>query len=406
MGAISHLTTTVKAHVAAASHRWPAKKLQVILVSGQDGGELTAVSLARILQHSGSKVGIIAANFVEIAGERANGSDKADILGDPFRLHGLLAQIRRAGCDYAIIHIAGGLPKHQFAGITPLMAVQRRCGDRHLSEPGNSARKSVWRRIMNLRPQFTVINRDDPCYAQAPQREATNMTFGTHEKAECRITTVSMHPEGAEVALLIDHQTELRLVTTLTGKTAMYSLVAAACAAYLLHVSVEVIEKGVFDTQGYTGLSQYLPLTRPYHVVLDTNYTPEGVDETLDTLKHFTKNRLIAVIGAHLAQPAAWRPVVSEIVAHHADRIIVTDGEYSASESPQTVRQQLLDGIMAAGADSKTEEVADRQAALDKALGIARRDDTVIILTSTKRPYRQLGSERLAWSDAKKVEEL
>jgi UDP-N-acetylmuramoyl-L-alanyl-D-glutamate--2,6-diaminopimelate ligase len=316
MGAISHLAMTAKAHVAAASHRWPAKKLQVILVSGQDGGELTAVSLGHILQRNGSKVGIITANFVEIGGERANGSDQADILSDPFRLHGLLAQIKRAGCEYALIHVAQALPKHQFAGIAPRLAVQQRCGDRHLSEPGNSARKSVWRRITNLHPQLTVINRDDPCFVKPPQREASSMTFGSHEKADCRITGVSMHPQGAEVTLLIDHQTELRLATTLTGKTAMYSLVAAACAAYLLHLSVEVIENGIFALQDYPGLCQYLQATRPYHVVLDTNYTPEGVDETLDTLKHFTKNRLIAVVGAHLAQPPSWRPVISEQVAH------------------------------------------------------------------------------------------
>jgi UDP-N-acetylmuramoyl-L-alanyl-D-glutamate--2,6-diaminopimelate ligase len=406
MGAITHLTTTVKAHVAAASHRWPAKKLELILVSGQDGGELTVVALAHILQRNGAKVGIITATFIEIAGERANGSDQADVLGDPFRFHGLLAQMRRAGCSYVIVYVPPILPAHHFASITPLMAIQRRCGDRHVSEPTNSARRAAWRRITHLKPQMTVVNRDDPCFVKPPQREATSMTFGAHEKAECRISKVAMHPQGCEVTLLIDHHTELHFTTTLTGKTAVYSLVAAASAAYLLHVSVEVIEHGIAGLHAYPGLSRYMPVTRPYRVVQDTNYTPEGIDETLETLKHFTKNRLIAVIGAHLAQPSAWRPIVGELAAQHADRLIVTDGEYNASESPQTVRKQLLDGVMTAGADPKTEEVTDRQAALEKALSIARRDDTVVILASTQRPYRQTGSERLPWSDDKKLKEL
>jgi UDP-N-acetylmuramoyl-L-alanyl-D-glutamate--2,6-diaminopimelate ligase len=406
MGAVSNLTTKVKAHAAAASHAWPARKLQVIFVSGQDGGELTAACLAHILQRNGSKVGIITANFIEIAGERANGSDQADVLSDPFRLHALLAQMRGGGCEYVIIHLPLALPKHRFAGISPVLAIQRRCGDNHVGEPANVALSAVWRRVLALKPDFAVLNRDDPCFVKPMHREATTMTFGTHDKADSRVTSVEMHPKGSEITLLIDHQTELTLTTPLTGKTAIYSIAAAASAAYLLHVSVDVIEHGVTGVREYPGLAEYLPVQRPYHVVLDSNYTPDGLDETLETLKHFTKNRLIAVLGARLNQPGSWRPVIGEVVARHADRLIVTDGEYSADESPQTVRQQLLDGVVTAGADPKTEEVPDRQAALEKAISIARRNDTVVVLASTKRPYRQLGSEHLTWSDNKQLEEL
>lgn len=406
MGAVTNLTTKVKARAAAASHRWPARKLQVILVSGQDGGELTAVCLAHILQRNGSKVGIITASFIEIGGERANGSDQADILSDPFRLHGLLAQMRSAQCEFVIIHLPQTMPRHRFVGITPVLAIQRRCGDGHLSEPANAARKMGWNRVLALHPKQVVLNRDDPCFEKL-QREDSSISFGTNEKADCRVVGVEMHPKGSEIKVLIDHQTELTFVTELTGKTAIYSIVAAASAAYLLQVSVEVIENGVqYMPGGCKGLTEYLPVQRPYHVVLDTNYTPEGIDETLEVLKHFTKNRLVAVVGAHLSQPAAWRPLVGEIIARHADRILVTDGEYSAEESPQTVRKQLLDGIVAAGADPKAEEVADRQAALEKAISIARRNDTIVILASTKRPYRQMGAEHLTWSDTKQLEEL
>jgi UDP-N-acetylmuramoyl-L-alanyl-D-glutamate--2,6-diaminopimelate ligase len=406
MGAVSNLTTKVKAHAAAASNAWPARKLKVVFVSGQDGGELTAVCLGHILQRNGSKVGLITANFIEIAGERANGSDQADVLSDPFRLHGLLAQMKGAGCEYAIIHLPATLPRHYFAGISPALVIQRRCGDRHLSEPANTAAQTGWRRLLALRPQLTVVNRDDPCFVKLPQREATNMTFGAHDKADSRITGVSMHPKGSEITLLIDHQTELTLTTILTGKTAIYSVVAAASAAYLLHVSVEVIERGIEGAHAYPGLVQYIPVQRPYFVVLDANYTPDGIDETLETLKHFTKNRLIVVVGAHLNQPEAWRTIIGEVAGKYADRLIVTDGEYGHNESAQTVRKQLLDGVLAAGAEPKTDEVADRQAALEKAISIARRNDTVVVLASTKRPYRQVGAEHQTWSDGKRIEEL
>ena len=97
--------------------------------------------------------------------------------------------------------------------------------------------------------------------------------------------------------------------------------------------------------------------------------------------------------------------MVGEIVAEFADRIVVTDGEYVAEESAQFVRQQLLQGVATAGADARTDEVPDRERGLEKALSIARRDDTIVVLASVQRPYRQLGSERQPWNDGKKLEE-
>lgn len=407
MGVLQKLTTKVQAHAAAVSHRWPAKGMELVLVGGADGSQTTITALSRILRKQGVKVGVVTAGFVEIAGERVEGSDQADVLADPFRMQALFAQMKRAGCKAVILEVPAQLPEHGFAGLQPTLAVMRRCGDSHLNEAHNTARKAAWRKVLAMHPQFTVLNRDDPCYTAATGIATTSvMTFGTHEKAECRITDVKIHPKGSAATLLVDHQTEINLATVLAGKTSIYSVVAAAAAAYLLHVPITAIEDGVFDLPHMPGNMQYVPAQRPYQIVIDSNSTPDGVAETLETVKHFTKNRLIAVIGANLAQAPEWRPLLGELAAAYADRVVITDGEFTAEESAAHVRQQLLQGVVTAGADARTEEVADRDAALEKAMSIARRGDTIIVLGSTQRPYRHIGQERLPWADAQKIEEL
>lgn len=407
MEVIQKLATKMQAHAAAVSHRWPANRMQLVMVNGADGGQLTILALSRILRKEGVKVGVVTANFVEIAGERVEGSDQADVLGDPFRMHALFAQMKRAGCRYALLEVPTQLPAHGFAGLQPAMVVMRRCGDSYSAEVENTGKATIWRRLIDLSPQFVVLNRDDPSYAPIKgMQETATMTFGTSEKAECKITAVDVHPKGSAVSLVVDHQTELQLATTLTGKTAIYSLVAAAAAAYLLHIPITVIEDGIAALPEQAGTLQIIPVQRPYQIIIDTNVTPDGMAETLETLKHFTKNRLIVVIGTMLSQPGQWRALTGELIAKYADRIVVTDGEYTAEESAQTVRHQLLQGVATAGADAKTEEVPDRAEALEKALSIARRGDTIVVLASTQRPYRQLGLERHAWNDAAKIEEL
>jgi len=406
MGVFESTRIKLRAHAAAFSHRRPARHMQVVLVSGADGSQLTIVCLAHILAEQGAKVGIITANFVEIAGERAEGSDQADVFGDSFRLQGLLAQMRRAGCRYALIEVPPQLPPHEFSGLQPTMVVLRRGGDSHLPEAANAARKALAHKLMSLKPECVVINRDDPAYEPIASREGIRMTFGTHDKAECHITGVTVSPKGSVISVIVDHQTELQLTTVLTGKTAIYSVVAAAAAAYMLHAPITAIEDGVRAIDLQPGALHYLAIARPYAIVCDSAATPDGIADSLETLKHFTKNRLIAVVSANLLQPANWQPIIGELAAKLADRLVVTDGEYTAEESATTVRQHFLQGIEAVGADARTDEVPDREAGLEKALSIARRGDTIVVLASTQRPYRQLGGERQPWNDAAKIEEL
>lgn len=407
MGVINKLRIKTRAHAAAVSHRWPAKHMQIIFISGADGSQLTVVFLGHILQRSGAKIGIISSQFIEIAGERVKGSDKADVLGDPFRMQALLAQMKRAGCAYVIVEINSNLPAHSFAGVKPTLLVMRRCGDSHFNQAQNASRFARWQKLIALDPKHVVINRDDPCFAtpELPQ-ESTIMTFGAHKKAECRVESVEMHPKGTAISLLVDHQTSMNLATLHAGKTAIYSMVAAAAAAYMLHVPVEDIEGAALDLPNQPGALQYLPVPRPYAIVLDACSTPDGISDALEDLKHFTRNRLIAVVSANSSQNKDWRPVIGEIASKTADRIIVTDGEFSKKESALTVRQEILQSASAAGAEARTEDVPDREAAFEKALSIARRGDTIVILSVIQRPYRQLGNERLPWSDLQKIEEL
>ncbi len=409
MRATRRLKQVAKAHVAAASSGWPARQLEVVLIVGQDGTQLSVSLLGAILAASGRRAGIITQTYVEIAGERVNGSDQADILSDPFRLQRLLAQMKHAECSHVIIEVPPTIPEHSFVSLHPALLAIRRCGDNRLAGVDNVQRVAQIRRLLALSPRAVVCNRDDPAFDQLKDSLRSGsglMTFGTHERAECRIRGVTLHSAGSEVKLVIDHHTELQLGSYLSGKQAVYDMVTAAAAAYLLHVPITAIEDGIATFKIQTSHLQLIQTDRPYQMVIDDAVTPEGLAENLETLVHFAKNRVLAVIGANLAQPEAWRPVIGEVIAEAADRIVVTDGDYAAHESPQLVRQHLLQGIVAAGADARCEEVADRQTAIGRAMSIARRGDIVAILCSPKRPYRQLGSERETWDDQAVIDSL
>lgn len=404
----SGLKARIAAHIAAATHRWPARDVQIIAAIGYDGTDEVIALLGSILKITGERIGIIGQNYVEVAGERASGSDQASPLGDAAKLHGLLSHMRKAGCKFVLIDLPPHINSQALTALPLTMVIMRRCGDANLDAASIHARVTQLRRVLAVKPRFTVLNRDDACFAEVTNipAEELSITYGTHPKAECRIVGVKLHSRGTAVKLIIDHQTEIEVATEYIGKRAAYSAVGAVAAAYLLHVPIEHIEEGMHQAKILPAHTEYLPFNRPFDVVLDGAITPEGIMETLESLKHFAKNRIIAVIGNHIAIPPHWRPIIGEIVANQTDRIIVNDGEWLPHESATQVREQFLQGVLAANADARCEAVPDRAQALEKALSIARRGDIIIVLASPQRPYRQLGTERQTWSDHKQISEL
>lgn len=404
----SRLTSQLRAHVAAFKHGRPGQRLQVIVVAGRDGAAETIAYLAEVLKTAGNRVGIITQDYIEIAGEKAPGSDQAQPVEDANKLNTLLAQMRGARCKYVLVEQMGQLPEHGFAGIPLAMVVVRRIADDRLDQVSNTAAIVQIKKLARHNSGQIVLPRDDAAFNDLREVTSPELTisYGTDQAADSRIVKVRVHPKGSAISLNIDHQVDLRITTRHTGKQAIYSLAAATTATYALHVPLDIIEEGVAKVPVLPATCEYLQVDRPYKIVLDNSVSPQGIAEVLDTLKRFAKNRLIAVIGASLAQPAAWRSVVGETVASIADRVVVTDGDWSESESPQAVRTQLLEGVARAGSEAATEEVEGRKEGIQKALSIARRGDTIVFCGVTARPYRQMGSKRQEWDDRAIINEL
>lgn len=396
----------LKAQVAAWRHGRPAKKLKVILVTGQDGAVGTATFLASILEAAGERVGVVTSQFVQIAGELARGSDQADPTGDPYRLQALLAQMKRASCTYALVEVPAQLPAHQFEAISPKMIIIRRCVDNYVDHSGKAANLAILHRLLGHRPEYVVYNSDDSAADDLLWLRGQDgaISFGSHKRAECQIQQVRMHRLGSQVALTIDHQTPLTLETNQPGKQAVYNMAAAAAAAYVLHMPVEAIEQGCRTAGTLGGALQAIPIARSYQIMLDTAVTPAGLAESIEAAKHFSKNRLIMVYGPPLLAKPNWLPRVGELLAQ-ADRLFITEGEFVSQQSPKQLDDLLWQGVNAVGGEAKAETLFDRQAAIEKAVSIARRGDVVLVSSNT-RPYRQLGDEHRPWSDQAVINEL
>jgi UDP-N-acetylmuramoyl-L-alanyl-D-glutamate--2,6-diaminopimelate ligase len=143
----------------------------------------------------------------------------------------------------------------------------------------------------------------------------------------------------------------------------------------------------------------------PYDVIVDYAHTPDGLEKLLQAARAITKNRVILVFGACGDRDKGKRPIMGEIAANLADRIFLTDEE-SYNEDPEQIRRMVYDGIeKVKGGAMKTTEIADRREAIDKALSVAKKGDTVLITGMGHEVYRIVEGNKIPWNDSDVVRE-
>jgi UDP-N-acetylmuramoyl-L-alanyl-D-glutamate--2,6-diaminopimelate ligase len=345
---------------------------------------------------------------IEIAGERKLNDLNATVASTEV-MQSFFRDAKQANVDYVVLEITShALQQHKLTTVPIEAAIMTNLTQDHLDYHGTmEAYAAAKGKLFSGKPRFIILNQDDQWFDFFNQFEAgeQKITYGAGKTAECRIADVTLYKRGSEARLEIDHQTSVDLATSLPGKFNVYNMTAAAAAAYLLHVKLEDIVEGVANLEEVPGRFERIETNTPYEVIVDYAHTPDAIEQLLDAAKTLTKNRVILVFGATGDRDKTKRPIMGAIAAKYADRIFVTDEE-SYNEDPSEIRRMVIDGIAEAGGNSKTEEIADRRAAIEKALSIARKGDTILVTGMGHEQYRIVNGERLPWNDGDVIREL
>lgn len=398
-----------RARVVSARYGHPAKHLRVIAVTGTNGKTTTVNFLNEILKEAGYKTAMFSTATIEVAGE-ARRNDLNATVATVSHMQRFFRAAKKAKVDFVVMEFPShAIHQHKLWGVPVEMAIMTNLTQDHLDyHKTMDAYAEVKSRLFAGSPRYIVLNRDDAWFDYFDQFAASEqkITYGKHEEAEARIDNVKLYRKGTEAHVTIDHQTKLELATNLPGEFNAYNMTAAAAAAYLLGVSLEAIVEGVANLEGVPGRFERVVEGLPYDVIVDYAHTPDGLEKLLTAARSLSKNRVILVFGACGDRDKGKRPMMGEIAATLADRIMLTDEE-SYNEDPQTIRTMIYEGIETVkGGAMKTTEIADRRDAIAKALSIATKGDTVLVTGMGHEMYRIVNGKRIPWNDAAVVREL
>ena len=140
-------------------------------------------------------------------------------------------------------------------------------------------------------------------------------------------------------------------------------------------------------------------------VYVDFAHTPDGLEKVLSAARGFTPagSRLWVVFGAGGDRDPMKRPLMGEVCARLADRVVVTS-DNPRSEDPMSIIDAILRGMPPDAVECGRVSVEpDRRAAIWLALGGAERGDVVIIAGKGHETTQEVAGVKHPFDDRETV---
>jgi UDP-N-acetylmuramoyl-L-alanyl-D-glutamate--2,6-diaminopimelate ligase len=379
--------------IAARFHGEPSQALKVIGITGTNGKTSVSHFLAACLPRCA------------ILGTEGNGfpgrlEPATHTTPDPLTLQAWLADFRDERARYVAMEVSShALHQQRTAGVRFDTAVFTNLGHDHLDYHRDLDDYAAAKAGLFASPclRAAVLNADDPYsnrMAAALAPGVRTLRYGVHG-GELR-GRAKARPGG----LLLDIDGEFgqaSFASPLLGDFNLYNLLATLGVLLLADVPfADAIEK-LRELPAVPGRMQALRRPGAPLVVIDYAHNPPALESVLKALRAHVPagGRLWCVFGCGGERDAAKRPVMGQIAARLADRVIVTD-DNPRGENAADIAAAILGGI----ADPQgVELIHDRAAAITHAVRAADVRDLVLVAGKGAETYQIVGAERRPFSD-------
>lgn len=323
---------------------------------------------------------------------------------DPVALHVTLDRIAGDGVTHLALEASShGIEQHRLDGVRIAVAgftnITRDHLDYHLTfEAYLAAKLGLFERLLSS-DGTAVIDIDHPhadaVVAAAKNRGVRILTVGRSETADIRAAAEEIDGFSQTVTITFEgrsHRVRLPLVGAFQVDNA---LVAAGQVIATDGDPVAVFEQ-LEGLEGAKGRLELVGHRCGAPIFVDYAHKPDALAKTLDALRPYAKGKLVVVFGCGGDRDTGKRPLMGEIAAEKADRVIVTD-DNPRSEDPATIRAAIL--AAAPGAI----EIGDRRAAITQAIEQLSEGDVLVVAGKGHETGQTIKGTTLPFSDHEAV---
>jgi UDP-N-acetylmuramoyl-L-alanyl-D-glutamate--2,6-diaminopimelate ligase len=191
----------------------------------------------------------------------------------------------------------------------------------------------------------------------------------------------------------------LDLHAPLPGRFNVLNSLVAIAAARALGVDDRAIAAALPEAGRVPGRFEPVDEGQDFAVIVDYSHKPDALENVLRTARDMTDGRLIVLVGAGGDRDRGKRPLMGAAAARHGDRVIYTS-DNPRNEDPEAILAEVAAG---AGDRDGLERIVDRRAAIERAIGLARTGDVVVLAGKGHETYQEFEGGRKEPFDDREV---
>lgn len=390
----------INAMLACMYYRFPARKIRVIGVTGTDGKTTTSHLIYHILTQAGRSTSVSTTVYADIAGEIAD-TGLHVTTQNPWAIQRNMAKAVEKGCEFYVQETTShGIDQHRVAGIDFDTSVITNITPEHLDYHKTFDAYQRTKTQLLLRSKHACLNKDASCFP---------FVANILESEKHPFKTFSVHDASADYVWPKGFETSMKEEFNKQNIMAAYAVcreLGLTDTDILPHVATFALPKGRFDTV----------YDKQFRVMIDFAHTPHSIRQLLSSCRN-EAGRIIHVFGSAGLRDAAKRPDMGRASGEYADLVVVTEEDYR-TEDFMKIAQSISIGLYEHGfvfvephqmndAEKGMKRftiVKNREKALDLAVSLARKGDTVLVTGKGHEQSLARGTKEYPWDDYKGVE--
>ncbi len=355
----------------------PSKKLKVIGVTGTKGKTTSTFMIKSILEKHGFKVGLIGSIAVYIGDKELEITDRTT--PESFVIQKYLKQMVDEKVDIAILEVSSqAMITDRVTGVDFNACLFTNLTEDHISPKEHKDMEDYFNAkfsLMKISP-FIVTTLDNPYTARIPKLLPNTpiKTFGIKEKSD--IMAKDLKPTNASTTYTLCMEgTESEIKVSVPGEYMVYNSLGAIGITSYFGATMEDFKNGL-DNFKVFGRSELVPNKLGLTIMIDYAHTPSSLKSILETVKPYTKGKVICTWGVGGDRDAAKRPIMGEISGTLADFTILTSDQVR-TEDPEKILREIEAGLKKV-TDQYT-VILNRTEAIRTAIKMATKDDIIVI---------------------------
>jgi len=378
----------------------PSRSMKMIGVTGTNGKTTSAFMIKAILEQSGYKVGLIGtiANFI---GKKKIHTERTT--PESLELHELFKEMVDSNVDYCVMEVSShSLSLDRVYGIEFCESIFTNLTQDHLDFHKTFENYFNAKLKLFKLSKASVINIDDEYGAKAYNLiENSKLSFALNHKADIMARNINMHSRGSKFTLEYK-ESFFDIELNIPGNYNVYNALGSIAVCLNQGVEMQVIKKALQKVQ-VLGRCELVENNHNlgFEIILDYAHTPDGLENILETVREFTKGKLISVYGCGGDRDKTKRPIMGKIGTNLSDFSFITS-DNPRTENPMEIIKDVVSGIE----KNNFEIIENRRAAIKRAIESAKLGDIIVIAGKGHEDYQILKDKTIHFDEREVIAEI